>query len=155
MKIAFIAMRRRLVALAAFAFLTPLAACVEPEPAASQHTWSPDGSRIAFVRGKSRNDIYVVNADGSGQARLAAGENPAWSPDGERITFEQKSFSGYTSGYTYIYVMNYDGSGLTVLANGYDPAWSPDGNRIAFSRGGEIYVMNADGSQEKRLTKVR
>jgi TolB protein len=38
----------------------------------------------------------------------------------------------------------------------YDAAWSPDGRRIAFSndRDGnrEIYVMNADGSEVRRLT---
>jgi Tol biopolymer transport system component len=32
-----------------------------------------------------------------------------------------------------------------------DPAWSPDGRRLAFARGGEIWVMNADGSGARSL----
>lgn len=60
-----------------------------------------------------------------------------------------------------IYIINPDGSGLTNLSNNpahdHSPAWSPDGSKIAFrSRRGEgfynLYVMNADGSSEVRLT---
>src|SRR5260370_7688345 len=61
----------------------------------------------------------------------------------------------------HIEVMNADGSvhiGLTDDAAGDgDPAWSPDGTKIAFTRGlvpdaGAIYLMNADGSGQTRLT---
>jgi Tol biopolymer transport system component len=59
-----------------------------------------------------------------------------------------------------IYSVNPDGSGLTQLTNDpfdtADPAWSPDGEKIAFAswRNGsdaDIYVMNADGSDQTRL----
>jgi len=55
--------------------------------------WSPDGSRIAFMSYRDRNDeIYVMDADGSNQTRLtrdlANDIGPAWSPDGSRIAFE-------------------------------------------------------------------
>ena len=49
----------------------------------SQPTWSPDGRRIAFVRGKPDPDsweIYVMNADGSGARKLTKGASPAWQP---------------------------------------------------------------------------
>ena len=107
-----------------------------------------------------------MNADGSGQTRLtnndAWDQFPSWSPDGSRIAFRS-----YRDGDYDIYVMNADGSGLTNLTNNAgrhysarrspDSArWSPDGSRIAFEsvRDGndEIYVMNADGSGQTRLT---
>jgi len=49
--------------------------------------WSPDGARIAFdsnVPGKLDQDIYVINADGTGLTRLTdspgADKNPEWQP---------------------------------------------------------------------------
>ena len=133
--------------------------------------WSPDGTKIAWeterhlascppTRDSWRcNEIYVMNADGSGQTRLTtntAGDYEAhWSPDGSKIVFESERDGNFE-----IYVMNADGSGQTKLSNhqaaDYDPIWSPDGNKIAFEseRDGqqEIYVMNADGSVQTNLT---
>jgi TolB protein len=56
--------------------------------------------------------------------------------------------------------MNPDGSGITDLQlNGYDPSVSPDGSKIAYcslrdDQYSQIYVANADGSNEKRITKI-
>lgn len=56
-------------------------------------TWSPDGSRIAFVSTRNRRaEIFTMNADGSNPTVLvtmAAGSviDPRWSPDGSRIAF--------------------------------------------------------------------
>ena len=56
--------------------------------------------------------------------------------------------------------MNPDGTGITELhINGYDPSISPDGSRIAFcslrdDQYSQIYVANADGTDEKRITKI-
>jgi TolB protein len=59
--------------------------------------WSPDGRRIAFVSNRdTAEQIYVMNADGSQQTRLIAGERgldeagAAWSPDGRRIAYASK-----------------------------------------------------------------
>jgi Tol biopolymer transport system component len=66
---------------------------------------------------------------------------------------------------TEIYAMRADGSGQTRLAFNrdgtqaeyIDPAWSPDGRRLAFASGppgaNQLYVMNADGSDRRRLTE--
>jgi TolB protein len=45
--------------------------------------WSPDGRQIAFASDRAGSfEIYVMNADGSGQTRLTTGggANPSWSP---------------------------------------------------------------------------
>jgi Tol biopolymer transport system component len=111
--------------------------------------WAPDGPRIAFTRGPGhmiyQDDLYVMNADGSGQRRLVkSGVRPRWSPDGQQI-----SFMRLRDGNWEIYVMNADGSGQRRLAQHTweAPAWSPDGRKIAFARwfdtqSVDIYVMN-------------
>ncbi len=105
-----------------------------------------------------------MNADGSGRQLLAADTlTPAWSADWRRIVFVKGSDHSFD-----IYVMNADGSGqrrLTRTAGrDWDPVWSPDGRQIAFLRerdadnwppnfdNFEVYVMNADGSGQRRLT---
>jgi len=121
-------------------------------------------AKIAFVsyRGggpANHGTVYVVNADGSGQRRLARHVRdfpPAWSPDGRKLAFVRDVGAN-----SEVYVVNADGSGERRLtrnpAGGGFPAWSPDGRKIAFVRGvggnGEVYVMNADGSGQRNLTR--
>jgi dipeptidyl aminopeptidase/acylaminoacyl peptidase len=125
-------------------------------------SFSPNGSKIVFVRGRDGNyEIYVMNADGSGQTRLtnnsADDVHPSFSPDGSKIAFDSQRDGNYE-----IYVMNANGSGQVNLthnsASDDNPAFSPDGSKIAFDSdrdggiGGNVYVMNADGSGQTRLT---
>src|SRR5215212_2447176 len=85
--------------------------------------------KIAFVKNPGTvdtRDIYVMNADGSGQTQLTTeGEetSPAWSPDGSKIAFVRNPGTVDTRD---IYVMNADGSGqtqLTTTGEEHDPAW--------------------------------
>jgi TolB protein len=78
----------------------------------------PDGSKIVFTSKRDGNyEIYVMNADGSGQTRVTddpAGDHyPTWSPDGTKIAFASKRDGDFD-----IYVMNPDGSGQTRLFDG-------------------------------------
>jgi PKD repeat protein len=95
-------------------------------------SWSPDGTRIAYVAVKpdgsgefSRDGIHTMNADGSGDVRVMEEVdegvndlNPSWSPDGTRIAFE----SGAD-----LFAINPDGTGRTALtasaAMERQPAW--------------------------------
>src|SRR4051812_31287146 len=70
----------------------PLGRAAPPAPAATAgSSWSPDGSRLVYVRGGLYDgDLYVVGADGGDAARLTtSGHNrdPAVSPDGSRIAY--------------------------------------------------------------------
>ena len=136
----------------------------------AQTVQAADGT-IAFGSGRGCRDvnneaseIFVMNADGSGQTNLtnthAAEFDPGWSPDGKKIAFTgaPTNFPPYD-----IYVMNADGSGSKNLTKSPEvelgPDWSPDGRKIAFEydrtdRGPfDIFVMNADGSGKRNLTK--
>jgi Tol biopolymer transport system component len=87
---------------------------------ATSPDWSPDGKRIAYLKGidvdtgRTDRDIYVINADGSNPSSLTTVEQStiAWSPDGTKIAFKSAS-----SGNDDIYVINADGSGRTNLTN--------------------------------------
>jgi TolB protein len=128
-----------------------------------QPAWSPDGSKIAFASFESSYDIWVINVDGTGETNLTAhpaeDTYPSWSPDGSRIAFQTNRDGDYE-----IYAINPDGTGLTNVSNSpasndAEPDWSPDGSRFAFASnretpffGGDVYVMNADGTGATRLT---
>jgi Tol biopolymer transport system component len=129
--------------------------------------------------GTSRPDeIFQSAADGRGATLISPpctgtclGDGyPEYSPDGSRIAFERAFgpiVNSTAAGGSGIFTMNADGSGLTQLtpttssSDDHQPQWSPDGKEIAFVRLNEsawpqnesaVYVMNADGSDPRRLT---
>ena len=143
-------------------------------------SWSPDGKRIAFVSEREGNfagkrlQIYVMDADGKNLRKLSrnpfAEWDPAWSPDGKHI-----AFTSNVDFHNHIYVMDAtNGKNLRRIGQhdrvGWDPSWSPDGERIVFTSWSnlevlgttdlgnwneiyEISVMNADGKNQRRLTR--
>jgi len=143
--------------------------------------WSPDGKHIVYIHADDvvndaavNSQVWVMNADGSNKKQLTSDDPikdqvPNWSPDGTNIVYA--SGEGVAEG---IWVMKSDGSGQQQLsgclpadalpcAAGQDfgPVWSPDGTKIAFLRSFQelgtedrpIYVMNADGSDQHRVTE--
>jgi Tol biopolymer transport system component len=85
--------------------------------------WSPDGSRITFIRedhSTGDTEIHVINGDLTGTSTLLIndGEEPNWSPDGTKIVFSRMSNS--------IWIMNPNGSGASELTPTMPGAEDPD-----------------------------
>jgi hypothetical protein len=121
--------------------------------------------KIAFSSYVDGNyEIYTVDADGTGQARLTNNSGydscPSFSPDGTRIAFCRLPGAHWD-----ILTINADGTGETNLTNStsiseMEPSFSPDGTKIVFTLhlyvdmepNMEICMMNADGTGQTRVT---
>jgi Tol biopolymer transport system component len=76
----------------------------------------------------------------------------SWSPDGRMIAFTQAGVVGDVF-FEELWVMAADGSGQLRLAqDGGRPSWSPDSRRIAYESGGQIRLINTDGTGDTSLT---
>ena len=118
----------------------------DPQPKDQVPDWSPDGSKIAYladthgssdVVNPSWGDIWVMNADGSGQHAITNGASwygTAWSPDGTRIvTLDFPSRTVYT-------VDGSNGGDAQAVHAGpgpqFVPGWQPRGTGADGADGG-------------------
>jgi len=106
--------------------------------------WSPDGTKIVYAadggfgpyNSRYRQDIWVMDADGSNQTNLTLFQtddvDPAWTPDGTQIVWVSYRFGGTRQ----LMIMNADGSNPERLSREfeeYNPTFSPDGSVMMFS----------------------
>ena len=118
-------------------------------------TFAPDG-RIIFVSQESGNDdIWIMNADGSGRKRLTTDPSvdawPAVASDGRTVLF-----ASLRTGVPHLFRMSIDGGEAVQLTNGpgeWGPTTSPTEPFVLFFSSNEkgIWKMNIDGSVQERL----
>ena len=127
-------------------------------------TWSPDGSRIAFVSDSSTYSptLWLMNKDGSGKRQLLApsalqeaADALSWSPDGKYL-----AVTGFGHEVSQVVLLDV-GRGapqvLTSTAKGaFDPAWSRDGAFLAYSAreagGVNVHIRRIDSGAETALS---
>jgi serine/threonine protein kinase len=133
---------------------------------ASGVRWAPDGRIIYAASAGNVGDVWILNADGSGQKRLTntsspyASWNPAVSPDGRYVVFVSDR-AGKTHLKTHLWRMDIDGGNLKQLTSGdrfeRDPSFSPDGRWLFYSSYDgehlELFKLPIDGGESVRLTE--
>jgi Tol biopolymer transport system component len=119
---------------------------------------SPDGRQIAYAeKVNGRAQIFLMNTDGSDQHRLTFDGHrdraPHWSPDGRRIVyFSVPGKGGRSRSDEDVWsIAAIGGRPRHLASNGEDPVYSPDGRQIAFLRDYSIWLMRADGSDQRPL----
>ena len=144
-------------------------------------SWSPDGKKIVIAtKSGDRDGLIILDVKTkeivSHKFDLDGIFTASWSPTGDEI-----AFVGNKDGYRDIYIFDLKTKKINRITNDpfddTEPSWSPDGSKIAFAsdRGDylmnsdlpdnfnpvdydfgpkDIYVMNSDGSEIKRITNT-
>ncbi|MGH3081045.1 MAG: TolB family protein [Gaiellaceae bacterium] len=128
-------------------------------PLPAPPVWSPNSRQLVF---STRRDLVVASAEARRTRRLttevkrfAITVEPTWSSSGQAVYVGRRLDAGDLD----LHVIRPDGTGARALTTNdvgeFDPAWSPDGRRIAYrrarDRSSDLYVMDADGTNQRRV----
>jgi Tol biopolymer transport system component len=111
--------------------------------------FSPNGNSIAFTSTRDgKDEILLMNVDGSNQRIIAEGCSATFSPDGKWLWFSTICNDSE------IKRVQIDGSNLSKIGSmlGYNPSLSPNGQFVVFQASNDIWIMAVDGSNPTQLT---
>lgn len=155
---------------------TQLFACEDPCFGDDEPVYSPDGTKVAFVRylgpftddGPSDCGLWIGDLATDEVDQITSNDScdreyfPRWSPDGSQLTYWRERPEG-----TAVFVINADGTNERQLTDwnmfGGDSDWSPDGTWIVFNtyplaafnfeaRISNLYRIHADATEIEQLT---
>ena len=126
-------------------------------------TWSPDGTRLAFVRGEigyatdilrtwDRLGLCLTDPGGEKVTEIhrESGLNaPRWSPQGDRIAFHIRRDSPPVAIYNDVKWIGLGDGSVNLVTPGprapsNEPEWSPDGSRLMVVGGGRLYLVDPE-----------
>lgn len=129
-------------------------------PTDTEASYSPDGTRVALVRGGTT--LWVMDLDGGNAHQVDSQSGTflyraTWSPDGTKLAYGATPLSGDTTSHIFVAsVTGTSGANITPNAQAEQPAWSPDGAKILFSsnRTGnyDVFTMDPAGGNVANLT---
>lgn len=104
-------------------------------------------SFFAQKRSMTADDLWAMKRVG----------NVAISPDGKTLAYTVQSFSmEENKGNTDIYLINSDGTNCRAFKNTEknesQPKFHPDGKSLSFIKGGQLYLADLDGNNERKIT---
>ena len=143
-------------------------------------SWSPDGKTVVYSNSERNSNgqyimnLYLMNADGTGQRNLTANTNfdttystPFISPDGSKIVYtssRKRLFGSYYYGVTDVYTCNIDGSNEVRITNcapqtefWNNANWARDSKRVLLIYYGiripyTLYIFNTADNTRKLAT---
>jgi Tol biopolymer transport system component len=150
----------------------PLVRLTHPGNPPSDHpvAYSPDGSRVLFIREKPPYDhsgpmnVFTVKTNGSGLVRLnpprttSLLDGQSWSPDGRQVAIVA-SRDGHDG--NAVFVVNVDGTHarrITPWSVTLRAEWSPDGEWIVFDKADaeeiprDLFLVHPDGTGLTQIT---
>lgn len=125
-----------------------------------------DLGQIAFTASaEGRRDIWLINADGSGEFNLTVeldnvfAEAPVWSYDGQTIAYDGLIGVNETRDILTVNLQGEVQETQLTFGDGYDcyPSYSPDGELIVYmserNENRDLYIMDVEGNEVSRLTE--